>query len=405
MPGVESVSAGLWLAVGGRHEAPRVHGVSHFLEHMLFKGTRQRTAKQLSQSVECVGGYLNAFTAEEMTCYFAKASARHLSIILNVLMDMLLNSTFPVEEINRERGVIIEEVRMYNDQPAQVATEQLSALLWPGHPLGRNLTGTQEGIAAIRRQDLVGHCRRNYHKGNLWIVVAGKTDLEQVKTYLRPWLKKLRTGRQPVVTPVRTPKTGPSVRVIHKVAEQTQLAVGFRGVSRHDSRRYALRLLSVMLGENMSSRLFQTMRERHGLVYEISSSIAHFTDAGQFAVTAGLESANFSKGFRLILETLRAAANRAPSSRELQRAKDYMLGQFYLGLESTSNRMLWVGESLIAHRRIWQPDQIAERVEAVTPQQVCEIAQAVLRPERCCVSVVSPNIERGQIDPILKAVW
>lgn len=397
MPGVESVSVGLWLAVGGRHEAQRVHGVSHFLEHMLFKGTRRRTAKEISQAIEGVGGYLNAFTAEEMTCYMAKASARHLPVMIDVLLDMLLQSTFPAEEMARERGVIIEEIRMYNDQPAQVAAEKLGALLWPGHPLGRSLTGTPEIIARLPRAELVRHCRRYYTKGNLWIVVAGKTDLAEVRRLLRPWLAKIPSGRRVGAVPFRGNGRRPAVEVVRKEVEQAQLALGVRGVSRHDPRRYAMRLLSVLLGENMSSRLFQSVRERHGLAYEIGTSVGYFLDAGQLVITAGMENRNVEKGLRLMLRELARLTERAPSAQELRRAKDYMLGQFYMGLESTHHRMLWLGETLIAHGRVRQPDEIARLSEAVTARQIQELASEIFRTERLAVAGVSGELETRQV--------
>src|SRR5471030_979065 len=190
MPHVKSVSVGFWLGVGGRQESKRQNGIFHFLEHMLFKGTTKRTAREISEAVEGVGGYLNAFTAEEMTCYYARASATHLRSVVDVLTDMLLHPTFPAAEIVRERGVIQEEIRMYEDQPGQVAQEAATALLFPTNALGRPLTGTSERVARMSRRDLLSYRRKFYHSGNLFVTVAGKTDLTEVRDLLKPLLRK-----------------------------------------------------------------------------------------------------------------------------------------------------------------------------------------------------------------------
>ena len=269
MPHVESVSVGFWLGVGGRQETRRQNGIFHFLEHMLFKGTTKRNAREISEAVEGVGGYMNAFTAEEMTCYYARASATHLDVVVDVLTDMLLRATFPAAEIERERGVIQEEIRMYEDQPSQLAQDMASALLWPNHPLGRPLLGTSEIVQRMKRRDLLNYRRKFYHSGNLCVTVAGKTDLAEVKELLRPLLRQFPTGPRAMFAPVSRRQTAPRFEVARKAIEQTQFVVGLRGVSRHDPRRSAFRLMSVMLGENMSSRLFQNVREKHGLAYSI----------------------------------------------------------------------------------------------------------------------------------------
>src|ERR1700753_2273361 len=209
LPHVKSVSVGFWLGVGGRQESKRQNGIFHFLEHMLFKGTTKRTAREISEAVEGVGGYLNAFTAEEMTCYYARASATHLPKVIDVLTDMVLRSTFPAVEIERERGVIQEEIRMYEDQPSQLAQDMATSLLWPNNPLGRPLLGTSEIVQRMRRRDLLAYRRKFYHSGNLCITVAGKTDLPEVKELLRPLLRQFPTGSPPPSPPVWRPPLRP----------------------------------------------------------------------------------------------------------------------------------------------------------------------------------------------------
>ena len=398
MPHVESVSVGLWLGVGGRHESKRQNGIFHFLEHMMFKGTTKRNAREISEAVEGVGGYLNAFTAEEMTCYYARASAKHLHSVIDVLSDMLLRATFPAAEIKRERGVIQEEIRMYEDQPAQVAQDLASALLWPNHPLGQPLAGTSENIQRMSRRDLVNYRRKFYHAGNLSITVAGKTDLAEVKELLQPFLRQFPTGPRAQFKAVSHRQTAPRFQVIRKPLEQTQFVIGMRGVSRHDPRRSAFRLMSVILGENMSSRLFQNVREKHGLAYSISTGASYYQETGSFFINAGVENAKTIQALKLTLQTIKHLSRRAPSLKELRRAKEYTFGQIHLNLESTDNQMMWLGEGLVSHNRVINPDKLIRQIEAVTPEEVRAAAALLVHNERLNVAVVSPTVELAEIE-------
>ena len=402
MPHVESVSVGFWLGVGGRQESKRQNGIFHFLEHMLFKGTTKRTAREISEAVEGVGGYLNAFTAEEMTCYYARASATHLRSVVDVLTDMLLRATFPAVEIERERGVIQEEIRMYEDQPSQLAQDVASSLLWPNHPLGRPLLGTSENVQRMKRRDLLNYRRKFYHSGNLCITVAGKTDIAEVKELLRPFLRLFPSGPRALFTPVSGRQTSPRFQVIRKAVEQTQFVVGMRGVSRHDPRRSAFRLMSVMLGENMSSRLFQNVREKHGLAYSISTGANYYQETGSFYINAGVENSKAAQAIKLTLQTVRQLARRAPSARELRRAKEYTYGQLHLNLESTDNQMMWLGEGLLGHNRVINPDKLIRQIEAVTPEEVRAAAALLVHDERLNIGVVSPTAEMAEIEAAAK---
>jgi predicted Zn-dependent peptidase len=398
MPHVESASVGFWLGVGGRQESRRQNGIFHFLEHMLFKGTTKRNAREISEAIEGVGGYLNAFTAEEMTCYYARASAKHLPLIVDVLSDMLLRATFPAAEIARERGVIQEEIRMYEDQPSQVAQDLASTLLWPNHPLGQPLLGSSETVNGFRRRDLLNVRRKYYHSGNLCVTVAGKTDIAEVKELLRPLLRLLPTGPRAVAKLVSRRQTEPRFRVVRKAIEQTQFVVGMRGVSRHDPRRSAFRLMSVMLGENMSSRLFQNVREKHGLAYSISTGAYYYQETGSLFINAGVENSKTAQAIKLTLHTVAQLARRAPSARELRRAKEYTYGQIHLNLESTDNQMMWLGEGLLGHNRVINPDKLIRQIELVTAEEIRAAAALLVHDERLNVAVVSPTAELAEIE-------
>ncbi len=402
MPHVESVSVGFWLGVGGRQESRRQNGIFHFLEHMLFKGTTKRNAREISEAIEGVGGYLNAFTAEEMTCYYARASATHLPLVVDVLSDMLLRATFPAAEIERERGVIQEEIRMYEDQPSQLAQDVATSLLWPASPLGRPLLGTSDIIQRMKRRDLLNYRRKFYHTGNLCITVAGKTDLAEVKELLRPLLRQFPTGSRATFAPVSRRQTKPRFQVVRKSIEQTQFVIGMRGVSRHDPRRSAFRLMSVMLGENMSSRLFQNVREKHGLAYSIGSGANYYQETGSFFINAGVENSKATQAMRLTLHTIKQLAGRAPSMRELRRAKEYTYGQIHLNLESTDNQMMWLGEGLLGHDRVINPEKLVRQIEAVTPEEVRAAASLLVHDERLNIAVVSPTVEQAEVEEVAR---
>jgi predicted Zn-dependent peptidase len=401
MPQMESVSVGVWIGIGGRYEPKRVAGISHFIEHLLFKGTHRRTAKQISETVEGIGGYLNAFTGEENTCFYAKASHRHLDVLLDVLSDMYRHPKFAVADINKERQVIKEELLMYHDQPDHYVQELLTETLWPEQPLGRSLTGNAKSLDAICRDEALQYKRRNYIAGNTVVAVAGHCDHDDIVARVAKALPLSRGGRNPSYEPARDAQRGAQLRFLTKPVEQTHLAIGIRGYCRHDARRYPLKLLSVIMGENMSSRLFQTIREKHGLAYSIQTGTSYFADTGAFLVSAGLDSKRLHKALKLVLTELKKIANRPPSANELRRAKDYAIGQMRLGLESTANQMTWIGEHLLAYGKIHTPDEIEQRMEAVTAEQIAAVATELFADNRLNAAVITPGKEEAAVKELL----
>jgi len=391
MPGMESVALGLWVGVGGRYEAKRHSGISHFIEHLLFKGTRRRTAKQISQSVEGIGGYLNAFTGEEHTCYYAKASHRHFDILLDVLADMYQRPRFAPADIAKERGVIKEELLMYRDQPDHYVHELLTETLWPDQPLGQPLTGSPQSLDATDRAVVLAFKQRNYTAANTVVAVAGHCCHNSIVERVNRILSSNDASRRLRFTPACEDQRAPRLRFLSKNVEQTHLALGIRGFSRHDDRRFTAKLLSVILGENMSSRLFQVIREKHGLAYSIQSAGSYFADTGAFIVSAGLVTKRLPRALRLILGELRKISRQPPSEAELRRAKDYAIGQMRLGLESTSNQMMWTGEHLLSFGFIQTPDEIERKLEAVTRDGVQAVAAALFRDQRLNAAIITPR--------------
>jgi len=396
MPHMRSVSLGIWVGVGSRYEPPPLNGVCHFIEHLLFKGTRRRTAEEISQAVEGIGGYLNAFTSEENTCFHARASSERFEQLLEVLMDMLLNSKFAPSDIVKEREVIKEEMAMYLDEPQHQVQELLNATVWPNQPLGRSITGTGKTLDAMRRSHLVQYLQQNYVTGSVCIVAAGKVRHSEVVRGVVRLSRKVPRGARPACARAREDQRQPRVRLFTKKTEQTQIALGIRTCSRHDARRYALRLLNTILGENMSSRLFQVVREDRGLAYSIYSTPSFFNDTGDLVISAGLDTTNLTKTLKLIRRELRRLTESPPGTAELGRARDYVLGQIELGRESTENQMNWVGEQLLGYGRISTPAAVKRRLSRVTAKEIQLVARDFLRPERFNLALVSPlKSDRG----------
>ena len=396
MPHMASISLGLWTWVGGRYEPPQLNGVSHFIEHLLFKGTQRRSAREISQAVEGIGGYLNAFTGEENTCYYSKARHDRFNELLDVLTDMFLNPTFAPAEVEKERGVIKEEWAMYQDQPQQYVQELLNQTQWPDQPLGRPLTGTEETLDRISRTALTTFHGAHYVAAGTLVAAAGNLSNQNVVERVALIAGRFTQGTRARFVPAFVDQKGPQVRLATKATEQTQIALGARTCSRHDERRFALRLLNTILGENMSSRLFQIVREDHGLAYSIYSSLSFFDDVGDLVVSAGLETENLRRVLALILRELQRLREQLPTAAELRRARDYVLGQIDLSLENTESQMMWLGEQLLGYGRVFPPAEIKQRLAEVTPAQVRAVARDFFRPERLNLALVSPlKSDRG----------
>jgi predicted Zn-dependent peptidase len=401
MPHMASVSLGIWVGIGGRHEPEEISGVSHFIEHLLFKGTRKRSAREISQAVEGLGGYLNAFTSEESTCFYCKARHVHFPELLDVLADMFLHSRFDPVEIDKEREVIKEELAMYIDQPQQYVQELLNATMWPDQPLGRSITGTVKTLDRISRAHLVDYQKKHYVSSATLVAAAGRVEHQKVVKALRRYAGKFTRGTRARYSPAHSAQTKPALRLHTKNTEQTQLALGIRAISRHDERRSAFRLLNAVLGENMSSRLFQTVREDHGLAYSIYSANSFFDDTGDLVISAGLDLDKLEKTLTIILKELRRLTRELVPLAEFRRARDYLIGQLDLSLESTENQMMWLGEHFLGYGRIISSDEVKKRLSRVQPSQLRAAAKELFRPERLNLALVSPLKKAGSLETLL----
>ena len=393
MPHAQSVSVGVWARAGGRYEPAERAGISHFLEHLLFKGTRRRSCEQLKQQIEGVGGSLNGFTAEEFTCYLAKVPSRHARRAVDVLADMVRRPRFAPADFENEREVIIEEIRMYEDAPGQLIHDLFNQLLWPDHPLGLLLSGTVDTVRRLTRQDLVRYWQRMYQPRNLLVTATGALDVETVIQQVRRALGTMRGRAVPRFPRAPRPRRGPQVRVWNKPTEQTHLCVGTYAIPRTHPDRFALELLHVLLGANMSSRLFREVREKRGLVYEIGTQIKRFDDTGAFIVHAGCETGKLMATVQTIFTEL-SRVRRGPIARaELRRAKDYYAGQLLMGLEDTMDHMLWVGEQAVTVGRIAKPDLLLRHIAKVTVRDIRRVARHLFVTPRMHVAVIGPIVE------------
>ncbi len=398
MKGRASISIGLWVQVGGRDEEPRISGISHFLEHLVFKGTSRRTAKQIKEAVEGVGGSLNAFTGEEYTCFLAKTTRRHFEEVFDVLSDMVLDASLNEDDIRKERTVVMEEIKMTQDQPSQYVEELLSEILWPKHALGRPIAGTLESVGNLTREDMAKFRNRFYAPNRISVVAAG--DMTQGQLLQATQSRFLSRGPQTTKTVdlFSRPKNEPSLRLYSKAVEQTHLALGISAFKKNHPDQYVLDVLNILLGGNMSSRLFNEVREERGLAYEIGSSEKQYHETGAFIVSAGVDNNKVKEALRVILTELAKTCQELVPPKELERTKEFYVGQLELGLESSMNRMLWVGENVVSINRCKTLQEIIQQVSKITAPDLRRVAKMIFKSESLHLAAIGPKINELEND-------
>ena len=393
-----SVAVGIWVHIGGRDEEPRLNGVSHFLEHLVFKGTTSRTANQIKEAVEGRGGSLNAFTSEEYTCFLAKASSKHFESVFDVLSDMVLNASLKKEDIDKERTVVMEEIKMTQDQPSQLVEEFLSEILWPTHPLGRPLTGTLETVGSMSQADIKHYKESHYHPASITVAAAGDIDQKALIKAAESRFGASRSGASKKTSLFQRQVSPQAPKVFNKATEQTHLALGVHTFPKEHPDEYVLDVLSVLLGGNMSSRLFNEVREERGLAYDIGSSIRKYHETGAFVVSAGVDNVKFKEAVEVILSELQKITKELVGPEELLRAKEFYTGQLDLGLENTMNNMLWVGENVVTLGRTRSLKEIYDAVERVTAEDLRRVAKSMFASPSYHLSVVGPVPEKAEKD-------
>jgi len=390
MPEMKSVALGLWIRVGGRHENQENKGISHYLEHLLFKGSKKYSCRQIKEAIEGVGGSLNGFTTEETTCYLAKLPSRHLDSALEILSDMVINPALLQEDIEKERTVILEEIKMYRDLPQSYVYDLLDELLWPGQVLGMSIIGSSETVSRINRQELDAYKRKNYTPLNIVVSAAGLLDHERLVKRVKNFFRPLKDKTINNFSPVKEEQIRPQLKILPKDTAQTHLALGFHGFKRDHPLRHPLGLLHVILGANMSSRLFNEVREKRGLAYEIGTQVKRFHDTGAFVVHAGIDNHKVEDAIKLILEELTKIKEQPVTEDEFKRAKEFYLGQLMLALEDTFDHMLWIGESTVSLDKTYTLDEIIKEVNLVKRQDIRRVAQDIFREKNLNLALIGP---------------
>jgi len=388
---------GIYTAVGSRYESPPQSGISHFIEHMLFKGTARRpTAQHIAEEIEGLGGVLNAWTSDEVTVYWAKVADQHLPIALDVLLDMFHHSKFEPEEVEKERQVIIQEICREMDTPEARVHNLIKALIWPDHPVGSDTAGTRTSVSAIGRRDMLDYIGHNYTPGSTVISLAGKLNHQHIVEQLDASLGAWQPAEKPRFAPAAEAPCGPRLQVEPKETEQAHLCVGMRGLSASDPERFKLRILNTVLGEGMSSRLFLEIREKRGLAYSVGSYTSHLRDTGAMVLYAGVPPNKATATVKAMMEQLDLLRSSLVPEPEIKKAKEYTKGHLLLRMEDTFSNADWGAGQEVTDRKVLSLNQVLAMVDAVTPQDVQLLAQRMFSPEKLSLAAIGPfKSERG----------
>ncbi|MDK2930235.1 MAG: hypothetical protein PWR07_366 [Bacillota bacterium] len=404
MPHMRSASVTIWIGAGARYEDPEINGISHFIEHMLFKGTPKRDSNlKISAAIEGVGGTINGFTNKETTCFLVKVPSESFGLGLDVLADMVLHSLFDPEAIERERSVVIEEIKMVRDRPDSWVHLLLEEMMWPGQPLGRSVAGTEDVIRSITREKVMDYFESLYQPANVVVSVAGKVSAEDVRRAVAGEFGSWSGGKRRNFVPARFASEGPLAEVERRDTKQANLAVGLPGYERLHPRRYALEILNVILGWGMSSRLFQEVRVKRSLAYSVGSQYSAYLDTGIMRVYAGVDPARGADTVNVVLEQLARMRDEKVGDDELRKAKDFYKGALALRLEDTLNLALRNGEHMVLTGKIVPVHEVLAKVEAVTAQDIAEVASDLFKKENLRLAAVGPFEKEDEMAAALHA--
>jgi predicted Zn-dependent peptidase len=395
MPHVRSAAIGIWADVGSAAERAEERGISHLVEHMLFKGTQRRSAQAIAEEMDGVGGNLNAFTDKETTCYYAKVIDHHVPLAVDVLSDMFLHSTFEPGELEKEQRVILEEIKMYDDSPDELIHDLFIQTMWSDSSLGAPTIGFADTVTSLTRDKLREHMRRRYAPNSVVVAAAGHVKHAQIVELFGSAFAEFK-GNCELPVP-EDPRTTPSTLFRSKDSEQAYLVLGTRGLSVRDERRYALSVLDTILGGGMSSRLFQEIREKRGLVYTVYSFQAAYRGAGLFAVYAGTSPGNVRQCVSVMRDQFAKLRDTRVSDDELRLAKEHIKGNLTLSLESTSSRMIRLGRSEFSLGRNLTAEEIESRIEAVTADEIAALANELLCENQLGLCVLGP-VDEAQVE-------
>ena len=400
---VRSISFGIWVKNGTRNEMPHENGVSHYIEHMMFKGTENRTARQIAEEMDALGGQINAYTTKEYTCYHTRVLDKHFGRAVDVMSDMLLHPLIAEEDVEKERNVIIEEIYMYDDAPEELVHDALQDAIWRESSLGMPILGTEETISTFDAAFIRSYYEKNYHPDNIVLSVAGNFETEEMLSVLNEKLGKWR--REKAFQPYQTKASyGISAVEKEKDVEQVHICLAFPAFEREHPMKYAMAVFNTLFGGGMSSCLFQKIREEHGLTYSIYSYTTAFADSGIFSISGSMNPNQAERVLQLIAEEIRNVKKEAFSEKLIAVTKEQMISNFIIGTESTLNRMNSAGASLMLRGRVQETEEVIAKIEAVTPEDVLQAARMVLDFEKLSYCAVG-NLKGNDFGALVKKAF
>ncbi len=401
IPHFRSVSIGLWFGVGSIHEDPEELGLAHFIEHMLFKGTKRRTAKQIAEAMDCVGGQINAFTAKECTCYYSKVMDEHLPLSLDLLSDMVLHSVFEEGELEKEKGIVLEEIYMYDDSPEDLVHDLLSQAYFGSHPLSQPILGTPEGIPKYTKGHLIDFYKKHYLPRNLVISVAGNfeddTLLHLIESHFGDW-----SGETAPISKISPVQPRQDILYRHKDIEQIHLCLAHPGISMGNEDIYPMLLFNNIFGGGMSSRLFQRIREDKGLAYSVFSYPSNYTCDGLFTIYAGMKPAQTPEVLDLILMEIDLLKKDGILDSEFIMGREQLKGNYILGMESTNSRMTSIGKAELLLGKVIDPAEVLERINKILPEKVNDVIHRIFAQDCVAAALVGPEDLTARMNTSLK---
>ena len=401
--GTRAVTVLALAKTGSKYETKDINGISHFLEHLFFKGTKKRpTPIAIAETLDKVGGIYNAFTSQEYTGYFAKVEASYLDLALDWVSDIYLNSLLPKEEIEKERGVIIEEINMYLDTPTIYIDELWQKLLYDDQPAGWSIAGTKENVSKIKREQILNYMQSQYVAQNTLVCVAGKVDSKEVVRKVKKYFSKIRTTKPVSKKPVIEKQDKPESLVYYKKTDQTHISLGVRAFNIFHPQRYAQQLLGVILGGMMSSRLFVEVREKLGIVYYIKTDVSADPDTGYLTTLAGVDNKKVELAIRTILKEYKKIRNEKVPKEELKKAKDYIKGKTALLLESSDALASFYAGQELLENKILTPNQIFKKIDRVTQKDILRVANDIFQPKNLNLALIGPFQEKGRFQKLLE---
>lgn len=403
MKGTETATVMVMVGVGSRYETEKEAGLSHFIEHMMFKGTEKRqTTLAIAEELDAIGGEYNAFTSKDATAYYAKVDAKHIETALDVISDMYLNSKLEKEEIEREKGTIIQELNMYVDTPVRRVADVFETLLYNGNHLGREIVGYKKTIKNFKRSDFIRYMQRFYVANDTVVCVAGKFNEKKIVNQIGKYFSVMKKGKKPSINKVVEVQKSPAVRIEFKKTDQTHLVLGNRAYKHDHKDRFALSLLSIILGGNMSSRLFIEVRERRGLAYRIKSDVETYADCGYFATQAGVDHDKLEMTIETILNEYREITIKKVSEKELNKAKDFLKGSAVMHLESSDEVAGFLIDQEVEKKKIMTPEEIFRKIDAVTPEDILRVAKDIFQEKSLNLAIIGPHKNEKKIKSLLK---